>query len=333
MSASISTPAPTPSTPTPSLSRPDTRQERKPGKKGKPGLRAWATRAPLLPALVFLIAVTQLPFVATLVISLFDWNSLDPDERAFAGLSNYASVVTDPALRESVLTTVVLTASVVVATVVLGLGLALLLDRAFFGRGLVRTLLITPFLLVPVSAALLWKHALYNPEYGLLNGALTWVGSLFGADAPSQPDWISSMPLLAVEAALVWQWTPFMMLILLAGLQSRPAEIMEAARLDGASGWQTFRYLTLPHLRRYLELGVLLGSVYIVQNFDAVFTITSGGLGTANLPYAIYQTFYQAHEYGLASAAGVVVVIGTMVIATFALRVVSSLFREEANRA
>lgn len=132
------------------------------------------------------------------------------------------------------------------------------------------------------------------------------------------------MPLLAVEAALVWQWTPFMMLILLAGLQSRPAEMMEAARLDGASAWQTFRYLTLPHLRRYLELGVLLGSVYIVQNFDAVFTITSGGLGTANLPYTIYETFYRAHEYGLASAAGVVVVIGTMIIATFALRVVSS---------
>ncbi|MFK4226663.1 carbohydrate ABC transporter permease [Streptomyces sp. NPDC019890] len=302
-------------------------------KERKGGVRAWATRAPLLPALVFLIAVTQLPFVATLVISLFDWNSLNPDARSFAGLSNYTSVVTDPELRDSVFTTVLLTASVVVATVVLGLLLALLLDRTFFGRGMVRTLLITPFLIVPVSAALLWKHALYNPEYGLLNGAWTWVAGLFGDDTPAQPDWISGMPLVAVEAALVWQWTPFMMLILLAGLQSRPADMMEAARLDGASAWQSFRYLTLPHLRRYLELGVLLGSVYIVQNFDAVFTITSGGLGTANLPYTIYQTFYQAHEYGLASAAGVVVVIGTMIIATFALRVVSSLFREEANRA
>ncbi|MET9595309.1 sugar ABC transporter permease [Streptomyces sp. NPDC006516] len=299
----------------------------------RPGPRAWATRAPLLPALVFLIAVTQLPFVATLVISLFDWNSLRPDKRAFNGLDNYVSVFTDAALRDSVLTTILLTVGVVVATVVLGLALALLLDRTFFGRGMVRTLLITPFLIVPVSAALLWKHALYNPEYGLLNGALSWVGELFGDTSPSQPDWIAEMPLLAVIAALVWQWTPFMMLILLAGLQSRPAEVVEAARLDGASAWQTFRYLTLPHLRRYLELGVLLGAVYIVQNFDAVFTITAGGLGTANLPYTIYQTFYQAHEYGLASAAGVVVVIGTIIIATFALRTVSSLFSEEANRA
>ncbi|MEU1483012.1 sugar ABC transporter permease [Streptomyces sp. NPDC005752] len=304
-----------------------------PPRPKKTGPRAWATRAPLLPALVFLIVVTQLPFVATLVISLFDWNSLNPDKRAFNGLDNYASVFTDAALRESVLTTILLTASVVIATVVIGLALALLLDRKFFGRGMVRTLLITPFLIVPVSAALLWKHALYNPEYGLFNGALSWVGELFGDTSPSQPDWIAEMPLLAVVAALVWQWTPFMMLILLAGLQSRPAEVVEAARLDGASAWQTFRYLTLPHLRRYLELGVLLGAVYIVQNFDAVFTITAGGLGTANLPYTIYQTFYQAHEYGLASAAGVVVVIGTIIIATFALRTVSSLFSEEANRA
>jgi sorbitol/mannitol transport system permease protein len=286
-----------------------------------------------MPALIFLVAVTQLPFVATLVISLFDWNSLSPDKRSFHGLANYGTVFTDADMRDSVFTTILLTASVVIVSVVLGLLLALLLDRKFMGRGFVRTLLITPFLLVPVSAALLWKHVLYNPEYGLLNGAWAWVTGLFGGSSPGQPDWISDMPLTAVEAALVWQWTPFMMLILLAGLQSRPAETLEAARLDGASAWQMFRYLTLPHLRRYLELGILLGSINIVQNFDAVFTITAGGLGTANLPYTIYQTFYQAHEYGLASAAGVVVVIGTIIIATFALRVVSSLFKEEVGRA
>ncbi len=87
--------------------------------------------------------------------------------------------------------------------------------------------------------------------------------------------------------------------------------------------------MTFPHLRRYLELAALLGSIYIVQNFDAVFTITSGGLGTANLPYSIYETFYQGHDYGLASAAGVIVVVGTIAIATFALRMVSTLLREE----
>jgi sorbitol/mannitol transport system permease protein len=122
------------------------------------------------------------------------------------------------------------------------------------------------------------------------------------------------------------------MLILLAGLQSRPLDVIEAARIDGASTWEIFRYMTFPHLRQYLELGGLLGSIYIVQNFDHVFTITSGGLGTANLPYTIYQIFYNAHDYGRASAAAVVVVIGTIIIATFALRTVSTLFREETGR-
>jgi sorbitol/mannitol transport system permease protein len=296
------------------------------------GTTDWARRAPLLPALIFTIIVTQLPFIATLVISFMDWNAYYPDERGFAGLDNYRSVLTDVNMVDAIITTIQLTVAVVLLSLVLGLGIALLLDRKFLGRGAVRTMLIAPFLVVPVAAALVWKHALYNPEYGLFNGLLTTVWSWFGSDNPPQPDWISQMPLGAIIASLVWQWTPFMMLILLAGLQSRPLDVVEAARMDGASGWQIFRYMTLPHLRQYLELGALLGSIYVVQNFDAVFTITSGGLGTANLPFVIYQTFYNAHDYGRASAAGVVVVIGTIIIATFALRTVSSLFREETSR-
>jgi sorbitol/mannitol transport system permease protein len=292
----------------------------------------WARRAPLLPALIFTIVVTQLPFVVTLIVSFMDWNAYYPDERGFAGVSNYASVLTDVNMRQAILTTVILTVVVVLVSLVLGMCIALLLDRKFRGRGVVRTMMITPFLIVPVAAALLWKHALFNPEYGLLNGTLTAIWRLFGSDSAPQPDWITTAPLVSVEVALIWQWTPFMMLILLAGLQSRPLDVIEAARIDGASSWQIFRYMTFPHLRRYLELGGLLGSIYIVQNFDAVFTITSGGLGTANLPYVIYQTFYQAHDYGRASAAGVVVVIGTILIATLALRTVSTLFQEENAR-
>jgi len=318
-------------TTTPSLTRriraPQTAEKASPPSRRPRG--AWARRAPLLPALIFMIVVTQLPFVGTVVISFMRWNALDPGDRGFAGLQNYQDSVTDPQLRSSLLTTVTLTATVVLVSLVLGLGLALLLDRRFRGRGLVRTMLITPFLIVPVASALLWKHALYNATYGLINGTLTWVWSLFGSDSAPQPDWLSSLPLMSVEASLVWQWTPFMMLILLAGLQSRPMDAVEAARVDGATTWQVFRFLTFPHLRRYLELAALLGSIYVVQNFDAVFTLTGGGLGTANLPYTVYETFYQAHDYGQASAEGVIVVLFSLVVATFALRTVSSLLREE----
>ncbi|BCJ62313.1 carbohydrate ABC transporter permease [Micromonospora endophytica] len=283
----------------------------------------WARRAPLLPALLFAIVVTQLPFLFTLYLSTQSWNALRPGSREFIGLANYATVLSDDRLRAALVNTVVLTASSVLVSVLLGLGLALLLDRRFPGRGIVRTLLITPFLVMPMAAALLWKHAIYNPSYGLING-------IFGGNT----DWVSQYPMVSVVAALVWQWTPFMMLIILAGLQGQSLETLEAARVDGAGPWQTFTRVTLPYLRPYLELGALLGSIYLVQTFDAVFTITQGGPGraTTNLPYEIYLTTFRKFEYGEAAAAGVVVVIGTILVATFALRLISSLFRMEDPR-
>ncbi|WP_433373692.1 carbohydrate ABC transporter permease [Actinoplanes sp. CA-142083] len=282
----------------------------------------WIRRAPLLPALIFAIVITQIPFLYTLYLSTLSWNALKPGKREFIGLENYATVLTDERLRAALVNTVILTAGAVIFSMILGLVLALLLDRKFVGRPIVRTLLITPFLVMPIAAALLWKHAIFNPAYGLING-------LFGGST----DWISSYPKAAVITTLVWQWTPFMMLILLAGLQSQSSEVLEAARVDGANAWQIFRRMTLPHLRQYLELGGLLGSIYLVNTFDAVFSITQGGPGTAttNLPYEIYLTTFRKFEYGEASAAGVIVVLLTIIVATFALRVISSLFRMEAK--
>ena len=186
-----------------------------------------ARRGPLLPALIFTIIVTQLPFLVTIAISTLHWNVLQPGPSnflglgnydSFAGLKNYATVFTDDRLRTAVINTIVLTAAVVIVSVLIGLGLAILLDRKFPGRGLARTLLIAPFLVMPVASALLWKHALYNPDYGLFNGVLNWIWHLFGAGEGPVIDYVSSTPMPAVIAALVWQWTPFMMLILLAGL-------------------------------------------------------------------------------------------------------------------
>ena len=288
-----------------------------------PARERWVRRAPLLPALIFAIIVTQVPFLVTIYLSTLDWNALRPGAREFIGVDNYVSVLTDSRLRAALLNTVWLTAGAVIFSMILGLALAILLDRKFFGRSIVRTLLITPFLVMPIAAALLWKHALYNTAYGLING-------LFGGST----DWVSNYPKAAVIGTLVWQWTPFMMLILLAGLQSQSEDVLEAARVDGAGAWQIFRRMTIPHLRQYLELGALLGSIYLVNTFDAVFTITQGGPGTAttNLPYEIYLTTFRKFEYGEAAAAGVIVVILTIIVATFALRVISSLFKMEEGR-
>ena len=223
----------------------------------------WRRRGPLMPALVFTIVITQIPFLLTIAISTLHWNVLEPGRKSFlgmgnyssfAGLANYGTVFTDTRLRNAVTNTIVLTASVVILSLIIGLALAVLLDKKFPGRGVARTLLIAPFLVMPVASALVWKHALYNPDYGLFNGVLNWIWQLFGAQEGPVVDWVSKFPMPAVVTALVWQWTPFMMLILLAGLQSQPGDVLEAAKIDRADGFQTFRFITLPHLRRYIEL-------------------------------------------------------------------------------
>jgi sorbitol/mannitol transport system permease protein len=135
--------------------------------------------------------------------------------------------------------------------------------------------------------------------------------------------------MVSVAVTLIWTWTPFMMLIILAGLQSQSTEILEAAAVDGAGPWRVFRSLTLPHLRPYIELAVILGTIYVSQAFDAIFTITQGGPGTATttIPYEIYLTMFRKYEYGEAAAAGVVIVLLTILISTFALRTMSSLLK------
>ncbi|MEP6852749.1 MAG: sugar ABC transporter permease [bacterium] len=298
-----------------------------------PGFRRRMNRRlPLLPALIFAIVVTQLPFLYTLWISTLAWDRDHPERgRKFVGIDNFKTVFQDPDIRRSVLVTIQLTALVVFVSLLLGLLLAILLDRKFPGRGVVRTLLIGPFLIMPMAGALIWKHAFYNAQFGLINGAINGVRGWFGNDAPTSWSLLSSHPLIAVAIPLIWQWTPFMMLILLAGLQSQPGEVLEASRVDGASWMQTFRLITLPHLRQYLELSVLLGTIYIVQAFDAIYTITRGVSGTTNLPFAIFETQVDAGDYGVTSAQGVVVVFGTIVVATFALRTISSLFQEEVR--
>jgi sorbitol/mannitol transport system permease protein len=295
-----------------------------PTRRAKPEPSKWSRRAPLLPALVFAIIVTQLPFLLTLWYSLQSWNLVRPGSEHFVGLANYVDVFSDAVFREAALNTVVITGSCVVVSMLLGIGLAVLLDRRFVGQGVVRTLLVTPFLVMPVAGALLWKTTMFDPVFGIVNFVL----SPFGFEGI---DWVSEFPLTSIVTALVWQWTPFMMLLVLAGLQSQSRDVLEAAQVDGATGWRTFASVTLPHLRRYIELGVLLGAIYVVNTFDQIYMMTQGGPGTAsaNLPFYIYQRAFLGFDIGQAAAMGVVVVIGTIIVAMFALRVIFKSFIQE----
>lgn len=285
---------------------------------------AWQRRLPLLPALIYTIIVTQVPFIVTLWYSFQNYFWDQPGGAKFDGLTNYKNVFTDPNFRSALWRSVEMTAIAVILAMVIGVAVAMLLDKKFFGRGIVRTLIITPFLVMPAAAALIWAGPMLDPSFGLLNYLLEPFGIHHVA-------WLSTHPLGSVIVVMVWQWTPFMTLIALAGLQSQPPDLLEAAKVDGAGALATFRELTLPHLRPYIELGILLGSIYVVNAFDQVRLMTNGGPGTitTTLPFYLYEKVNYAFDVGDSAAAGVITVILTMIVATFALRMFARVFKLE----
>src|SRR5687767_4384807 len=283
----------------------------------------------VLPALIFAIVVTQAPFLLTIWYSLQRWNLNRPERRAFVGLDNYVFLITrDPAFPAAVLNTVVFVVGAVVASLVLGMLYAELVNHRFPGRGIVRTMLITPFLIMPAAAALTWKNQLLNPNYGVVDWAINT--TLPGNPGPS---WLEDWPMLSVVAVVVWRWAPFMMLILLAGMQSISEEIREAARVDGATARQEFFHITLPHLWRFIQLGGLLGTVFIVQEIDPIFMMTGGGPGdaTTTLPYYVYEKARESFDIGRGAALGVIVVLMSIVVITLLVRLLDRMLeRQEA---
>jgi sorbitol/mannitol transport system permease protein len=271
--------------------------------------------------------VTQIPFALTVYYSFFSWNLLKPGSFRFAGLTNYANLLTDESVRNAVWNTVLLTVCVISISVILGTAVAVILNSEVFGKGLMRTLMIAPFLIMPTASALIWKHTLLNPLYGLIPYLLKPFGL-------GRVDWVGQFPMVTVVTVEVWRWTPFMMLIILAGLQSQNPEVLEAARVDGANALQAFRRITLPLVRPFIELGALLGSLFVVQTYDSIYMLTYGGPGqdTTNIPFLLYIVAFQGYNIGQASAIGVVAVIITIIVATFALRTLFSIFQVEARR-
>lgn len=281
----------------------------------------WIWRNPLIaPALLVVIVVTQAPFILTITYSLFRWNLQRPENTRFNGLNNYADIFRDSRFLDAVITSISFTVAAVLLSLALGLFYALLVHDRFPGRGIVRTLLITPFLIMPIIGALAWKYTVLSPIFGTVN----WVFRQFGM---LPVDWIGMHPVASVVAVLVWRWAPFMMIIILAGLQALDDNQREAARMDGAGPWSEIRFIVLPHLKKYMQLGALLGSIFIVNEFDVIFMLTQGGPGTAttNLPFLIYQSVFYSFDIGHAAAMAVVIVLGTIVIVTYLLKLLGTL--------
>lgn len=277
----------------------------------------WLPRLLMSPAVVTLLIWMLVPLIMTIYFSLIRYNLMSPEISGFAGWENYDFFITNPAFLDSVFNTLILLGSVIIITVGFGLAIALLINSPFPGQSLVRILLISPFFVMPTVNALLWKHMMMNPIYGVF----AQISTFFGL---TPIDWLTDMPLGSIIIMLSWQWMPFACLIFITALQSMDREQLEASRMDGATYLQQLRYLYLPHMARSIAVVIMIEVIFLLSVFAEIFTTTSGGPGTesTNLAFLIFQEALMNFDVGAASAGAVFAIILANVVAIFLIRMI-----------
>lgn len=270
----------------------------------------------VLPALITVGAVIVFPWVFTLWMSGNQWQL--GGEQSFVGFDNYLRLAADMRFWESMWHTAVYTVLSVVAPMILGTIAALVFDSKLPMRGLLRGIFVMPMMATPVAVALVWTM-MYHPQLGVLNYLLSLIG------IPPQ-EWIFNQSTVIPSLVLVetWQWTPLVMLIVLGGLASMPRDPFESAEIDGANGWQKFRYITLPMILPFIMVAVIIRSIDALKSFDIIYAMTQGGPGTASetINIYLYNVAFSYYDIGYGSAIAVVffIVIIAMSMILLALR-------------
>jgi sorbitol/mannitol transport system permease protein len=274
-------------------------------------------RAAVAPSTLVLFLWMIVPLGMTVYFSLLNYSLLDPGNESFIGLVNYQYFLTDPAFITALFNTLKLVGGVLVITVVGGTLLALLLDQPFWGRGIVRLMVIAPFFVMPTVSALIWKNLLMNPVLGLF----AWLARHIGV---TPIDWFADAPLTAITLIVAWQWLPFATLILLTAIQSLDEEQKEAAEMDGTPPLSFFFYIVLPHLARPITVVILIETIFLLNVFAEILVTTGGGPGnlTTNIPFLVYAQALLQFDVGGASAGGIVAVILANIVAVFLVRMI-----------
>jgi multiple sugar transport system permease protein len=259
------------------------------------------------PALAITAAVIVFPWLFTIYMSLHDWKI--GQAREFVGLANFAKLATDARFLESIGHTLYFTLLAVVLPVIFGTLAALIFNERFPLRGLLRAVFILPMMATPVAVALVWTM-MFHPQLGVLNYLLSLVG------LPPQL-WVYAPSTVIPSLVLVevWHWTPLVMLIVLGGLAALPTEPYESAKIDGASGWQMFRHITLPLIMPFLLVAVVIRTIDALKAFDTIYVITSGGPGTASETINIYLYLNAFAFYNIGYASAVTIVFFVLIVA------------------
>ncbi|MBO1073199.1 sugar ABC transporter permease [Roseomonas marmotae] len=260
----------------------------------------------IVPAGVVVLGVILFPWIFTLFMSAHEWKI--GGGHSYVGLDNYRKLFTDERFLWSILRTLYFTALAVVLPMVLGVIAALVFNRRFPLRGLARTIFILPMMATPVAVALVWTM-MFHPQLGVLN----WLLSQFGIP-PSMWVYDARTVIPTLVMVEVWHWTPLVMLIVLGGLASLPLDPYEAARIDGASPWQSFRHITLPLLAPFIVVALIIRTIDALKAFDTIYVITQGGPGTSSETINIFLYLQGFAYYNMGYASAVVVVFFSMIV-------------------
>jgi sorbitol/mannitol transport system permease protein len=274
-----------------------------------------ASRLMVAPSVILLFIWMAVPLAMTLYYSFRFYRLLSPERTGWIGLTNYQWFLKSPDFWLALFNTLALVLGVLVITVVLGILIALLIDQPVKGQGVLRILVIAPFFVMPPVAASIWENLFMHPQ----NGLFAAIARGFGA----QPIlFLEHYPLASVIGIVSWEWLPFATLILLTAMQSLSSEQLEAAEMDGASAFNRFRYIILPHLTRAITVVILIQTIFLLGIFGEIYTTTQGGPGNASttLPYMIFKQAIAAKDIGRAAAGGIIAVILANIVAYFLMR-------------
>lgn len=262
----------------------------------------------ILPLALILSAVMLYPLVFSGWLSFQDYRLTRLSDVHFVGTENFRFVATDPAFLNAMGNTLTFVFGAVTLELMIGLGLAVLLQRLRMFRNFARSVLLAPMFITPIAVGLMFRFML-NSQLGVISYNLERIGISI--------DWFGpNLALFSIILIDVWQWTPFMLLMFLAGLESLPKAPFEAARVDGAGAWLTLRYVTLPMLRPVLVVALIIRALDAFKVFEYVFAITRGGPGdaTETIMYFIYKTGFRFFRMGEAAAAAILLILVTMIL-------------------
>ncbi|CAA9268044.1 MAG: Maltodextrin ABC transporter, permease protein MdxF [uncultured Blastococcus sp.] len=264
------------------------------------------------PAFLVMLLVTAYPILQATYESLFDYRLTDPDNRSFVGLGNYGVILSDPLWWQSIGITAFITAVTVLVELVLGFALALVMVKALRAlRPILRAAILIPYAVITVVSAFAWQFA-FDINSGFVNSWFTWLPGV-AADT----DWFGDRwtSLLVICLAEIWKTTPFISLLLLAGLAQVPEVLQEAAKVDGATRWQRMWRVTIPNMKAAIMVALLFRTLDAFRVFDTIFIMTNGANGTESVSFLAYRQTIARLEIGLGSAVSVLLFLAVVLIA------------------